>query len=216
MPRRSARACSPESVNVPAFLRTIFSSLIPPSFLLPGGHGPLLARGSHRSGRAGLPHPAPRSNVRRAYAPFSLACVVALRCSLGSVSQTSVLPQACLTDPPLPFAGSPGAASPTSSVLSADSDFSAPVRPRFVALAWPYHAALWLRSRSGAVPPMGQGLVSRRPTASLRGETETSQVPGESLCAHAPLSDPGGFSKPSPSTGRKMLPSAVDTASAPQ
>ena len=78
------------------------------------------------------------------------------------------------------------------------SDSLPPLRPHFVAFAWPYRA--WARySLPGerSPPAWVLGLVTRLPDRdSWRGDDRASQVPGHPPCTHAPLSDPGGISVP--------------------
>ena len=62
------------------------------------------------------------------------------------MSPSSVPPQAPSSGRPLPSVGFPGASSPTSQVLSADSDFSSPVAHHFVSFAQRYHRFAPLRS----------------------------------------------------------------------
>ena len=115
-----------------------------------------------------------------------------LRCfaqsPFGSMSSSSVPPQAPLPGPPPPSAGSPGASSPTSSVLSADSYTSTPLPPRSAVPS----------ARPSSLPADGTtlrdlGLFYRGARAAF-SPMETSRAPrflGDP-CRHAPLSDPGG------------------------
>ena len=98
------------------------------------------------------------------------------------MSPPSFPPQAPSSGRPLPSAGSPGAGSPTSQVLSADSDFSPPVAHHFVSFAQHYH-------RFALFAPLGPDVSPRAWTTSIAapapplhgGEDEISQVPGRPL-----------------------------------
>ncbi len=109
------------------------------------------------------------------------------------MSSSSVPPQAPSSDPPHPSTGSPGAGSPASSVLSADSDTSTPLPPRSV---FPRSAVLSARPSSlpaGGTTLRDLGLFYRGARAAF-SPMETSRPPrflGDP-CRHAPLSDPGG------------------------
>ena len=87
------------------------------------------------------------------------------------------------------------AGSPTSAVLSADSDFSPPVPPHFVSFAWRYHGSP--RPRSGRVRlplgralPQGRNALVWRPSACRvsGGDGETSMTSPATHRLHAPLS----------------------------
>ena len=109
------------------------------------------------------------------------------------MSPPSFPPQVPSSDRPLPSAGSSGASSPTSPVLSANSDFSPPVAPRFVSFAQHYHRFVRLRSLGSARFPRGPGpLLSRRPRRLISVErTRPPRFLGDPY-VHAPLFDPGG------------------------
>ena len=80
------------------------------------------------------------------------------------MSPPSVPPQTPSSGRPLPSVGSSGASSPTSPVLSADSDFSPPVAPHFVSFARRYHRfALFAPPGNGRFPRGPGPLLSRRP-----------------------------------------------------
>ena len=101
-----------------------------------------------------------------------------------------------------PPPGPRGAGSPTSSVLSADSDFSTPIPPHFVFLRLAVPLGRPVRSR-GSGPLPGPGLLF---IAAIRAVSpvETSRPPrflGDP-CPHAPLSDPGGTASARPSRRR--------------
>ena len=85
--------------------------------------------------------------------------------------------------PPLPSAGFLGAGSPTSPVLSADSDPSPPIPPCFVSFARWYHALP--RSLPGLRPIPGAWavLVAAPGPLCVGGDGEVSQVPGRPLPA---------------------------------
>ncbi len=76
--------------------------------------------------------------------------------------------------------------------------------------------ALRVRSHGlGARPPVDLGFWSGYPHAGVQnGGGGASQVPGESRCMHALLSDPGGTSAPG-HHGASMLPCVYWTTSAP-
>jgi len=52
------------------------------------------------------------------------------------------------------------------------------------------------------------------PPGMAAGDGRFSQVPGEPLCMHAPLFDPGGSARPRHETDESMLPSGFSTPSA--
>ena len=109
------------------------------------------------------------------------------------MSPPSVPPQVPSSGRPLPSAGSSGASSPASPVLSADSDFSPPLAPRFVSFARHYHRLAPVRSPRRDVASGAWTTSTAAPAPPLNGgENETSQVPGRPLCVHASLFDPGG------------------------
>jgi hypothetical protein len=98
------------------------------------------------------------------------------------MSASSVPPERLQTGRPLPSHGSPGAGSPLSTVLSADSDDSSAFPPHFVAFAWRYLAFgsvcshwlsrpqwAWTTSTAAPAPPARQGAH------------EPSRVPGRPL-----------------------------------
>ena len=150
-------------------------------------------RGSHRSGRAQLRHPAPRmmasllrrtqfrylAGLRRDNLPAQCPRHLSPRKSHHPVGR-------------FPFAGSSGASSPTSPVLSADSDFSSPFAPRFVSFARHYHRFATPSLPRGVTIPRGPGpLLPRRPHR--LSSVEKTRPPRflDNPCVHAPLSDPG-------------------------
>ena len=94
------------------------------------------------------------------------------------MSPPSVPPQAPSSDRPLPSAGSPGGSSPTSSVPSADSDFSPPLAPRFVSFARHYHRFALFRSPGAGRFPVGLDHFYRgaRAAESLYGGED--EIPG--------------------------------------
>ena len=133
--------------------------------------------------------------------------------AVGSVSSPSVRPT--VHDPirRFPPPGPRGAGSPTSTVLSADSDFSTPVPPHFVFLRLAVPRGCPVRSR-GSGPLPGPGLLFSA-AVHAASPVETSRPPrflGDP-CLHAPLSDPGGPHAPD-RLGAAMVPSALVTASA--
>ena len=100
--------------------------------------------------------------------------------------------------------GSPRARFPCFTDTMEHSDFLGPFRRASLSFAWRYHVSRspfrssqperWLKAGSS---------VSRSPQpASARGGVRTSQVPGDSLCAYALFSDPGGTD----TSGRREVP----------
>jgi hypothetical protein len=117
--------------------------------------------------------------------------------------------------PPLPSTGSLGFGSPLSSVLSADSDVSYPLRLHFVAFVPPYPALRSVRSdgyeRSHRQPgPLGR----RRPQRLFTGRAQ--DLPGSwgTLRLHADALGPRRIAHAKP-FGAALLPCAQRTASAP-
>ena len=98
------------------------------------------------------------------------------------------------------------------------SDSLPPIPPHFVAFAWRYRSLHLCFAPVGgqAPPPQARGFGSPGcPSCRLpRGDVRLSQVPGDPLCAHALLFDPGGTSA-SGLLNASVLPSATTTASAP-
>ena len=143
-----------------------------------------------------------RAPARRRFRRRSANCRTCVETAVGSVSSPSVRPT--VHDPirRFPPPGPRGAGSPTSSVLSADSDFSTPVPPHFVFLRLAVPLGCPVRSR-GSGPLPGPGLLF---IAAVRAASpvETSRPPrflGDP-CLHAPLSDPGGTACARPSRRR--------------
>jgi len=92
------------------------------------------------------------------------------------------------------------------------------VRPaalRFLLLAVPPCARLFVSPGDVGTPPPGRGSLGRGfPNHySDGGNDRASQVPGGPPCAHALLSDPGGILEPG-HYGSRMQPSTLVTASA--
>ena len=98
-----------------------------------------------------------------------------------------------------PPPGPRGAGSPTSTVLSADSDFSPPVPPRFVflRLAVP-PCALFAPAGAGRAGGPGLLFIAAAHAASPVETTRPPRFLGDP-CPHAPLSDPGGAGHARPS-----------------
>ena len=143
-----------------------------------------------------------RAPARRRFRRRSANCRTCVETAVGSVSSPSVRPT--VHDPirRFPPPGPRGAGSPTSTVLSADSDFSTPVPPHFVFLRLAVPRGCPVRSR-GSGPLPGPGLLF---TAAVHAASpvETSRPPrflGDP-CLHAPLSDPGGTASARPSRRR--------------
>ena len=170
----------------------------------PGGRGWSPTPGSRRSGRARLGHPAPRTmaslraNARTRAPPFPTTLPATCRtcvetADLARWPSPSVRP--AVHDPirRFPPPGPRGASSPTSSVLSADSDFSTPVPPHFVFLRLAVPLGCPVRSRGSGPLTAGRDCCLSRPSVP-RAPVETSRPPrflGDP-CLQAPLSDPGG------------------------
>ena len=98
------------------------------------------------------------------------------------MSPPSVPPQAPSSGRPLPSAGSLGAGSPTSQVLSADSDFSPPSRVTSSPSLRATTASPSSLPRSRTFPPRAWTTSIAAPAPPLHGgDDETSQVPGRPL-----------------------------------
>ena len=158
-----------------------------------------------------------RAPPSRRFGRLSASCRACVETAAGSVARASVRPT--VHDPirRFPPPGPRGAGSPTSAVLSADSDFSPPVPPRFVflRLAVP-PSALFAPARSGRASGPGLTRLSRPPVHPRRlagGDDETSQVPGRPLPACPALRPRRNRRRPA-SLGAAMVPSALVTASA--
>ena len=131
------------------------------------------------------------------------------------MSPSSFPPQAPSSDRPLPSAGSPGGSSPTSSVLSADSDFSPPVVRHFVSFAQHYHRFALFAPPGPDDSPRAWTICIAAPAPPLHGgEDEISQVPGRPLRT-CPALRPRRTAAPQATTGTPMVPSTFTTASAP-
>jgi hypothetical protein len=183
--------------------------------LHPGGHRSscptrvgwpreLPSRGSHRSGRAGLPHPAPRlmdslrTNLTRTRPTLLSAGVVVTRCS-GSESPPCFPPSVPCSYAPFPPQGPDG---------------SVPLLSRYYeAFRLPDDPPAQLRSPSpqryhrypsfapvgvGRPSPTGQGCCPASLTGSLTWSHQGLPGSWGTLCARAPLSDPGETSGPGP------------------
>ena len=181
----------------------------------PGGRGWLPSPGSRRSGRARFAHPAPRTMASlrwgapasRRFGRLSASCRACGETAAGAVARPSVRPT--VHDPVrrFPPPGPRGAGSPASAVLSADSDFSPPVPPRFVflRLAVP-PSALFAPARSGRANGPGLLFIAATRAASPVETTRPPRFLGDP-CPHAPLSDPGGTASARPvSAPRWCLP----------
>ena len=165
----------------------------------------MLTRGSHRSGRAGLPHPAPRiSGSRRDRRRYPLSVRrhgTPYQCT-GRVSLQRVV------DPASPF-------------LHRVSPDGIPLLHRYYGMLRDPAAHLAaLRCLRLAIPRLrcciscpasgrslrpashgrwAWGLLCRLPhSGSKRGDDRASQVPGEPHCEHALLFDPGGIGRTRP------------------
>ena len=141
----------------------------PDSLSWSGGRGQLPPRGSHRSGRAQLRHPAPRMMASLLVAPNSAILRGHVEMTFRAQCPRHLSPRK--SHHPVgrfPSAGSLGAGSPTSPVLSADSDFSPPFAPRFVSFARHYHRFAPLRSP-------GAGRLPEDPDHFYRGARAASR-----------------------------------------
>ena len=130
-----------------------------------------------------------------------------LRCRVEMTSRPNV-PAICpsassiIRSAASPSAGSSGASSPTSSVLSADSDFSPPLARHFVSFAQHYHRFARLRSLgTGRFPESLDHFIPRRPRR--LSTVEKTRYPRflDDPCVHAPLFDPGRTPNPRPIQG---------------
>ena len=108
------------------------------------------------------------------------------------MSPSSVPPQVPSSGRPLPSAGSLGAGSPTSPVLSADSDFSPPSRLASFPSLGTTTASPLFAPRGVTIPRRPGPLLPRRPRR--LSSVEKTRPPRflDNPCIHAPLSDPGG------------------------
>ena len=140
-----------------------------------------------------------RAPASRRFGRLPANCRACVETAAGSVASSSVRPTVHGPVHRFPPPGPRGAGSPTSAVLSADSDFSPPVPPRFVLLRLAVPpSALFAPARLGRAS--GPGLLF---TAAARAASpvETTRPPrflGDP-CPHAPLSDPGGTGRARPS-----------------
>ena len=127
------------------------------------------------------------------------SCRTCVETAAGAVSRTSVRPTAHDPVRRFPPPDPRGAGSPTSPVLSADSDFSPPVPPRFVflRLAVP-PCALFAPAGAGRASGPGLPFIAAAHAASPVETTRPPRFPGDP-CPHAPLSDPGGTPDTRPS-----------------
>ena len=159
----------------------------------------MLTRGSHRSGRAGLPHPVPQmtTSLRTQSLTANSDCYpLALRLrgvGVRSLRHVSCR-RACHLTRRFPPPGPLGSSSPNSTVLSTRYDFLPPIPPHFVAFAWRYQG-----NTRGFAPAaaeccdVGPGVghpVSPAGNSSM--ETTGSPTFLGNLCAYALLFDPGG------------------------
>jgi hypothetical protein len=191
----------------------VSGTLVPPNRPSGGRVGEGIAPPApHRSGRAGLPHPAPRAEGSRSRL---LPAVVAVRRPRGfgprRRSRRQILVAASPSLHRVPRVGSPASAvlrdAPTSRRPSPIASFS---------FAHGYHGVRAVRSPQRAAP---RDEARRVGDAALRAPRvrpwRRRDLPGSwaTPCARAPLEDPGETSAPS-QFGASMLPSAVRIASA--
>jgi hypothetical protein len=96
------------------------------------------------------------------------------------------------------------------------SDVLPPIPPCFVSFAWRYQrrARLFAVRRSGALLPRPRALFRRQPIRLPRWRKQDLPGSWRTLCALAPLSDPGGISAPG-QYDASMLPPRQHTAKAP-
>ena len=112
-----------------------------------------------------------------------------------------------------PPPGPRGASSPTSTVLSADSDFSTPVPPHFVSFAWRYHAAALFAPAGVGRSPGRDCCLSRPSVPHLRWRRR--DLPGSwATPACMPRSPTPAEPHAPDHLGAAMVPSALVTASA--
>jgi hypothetical protein len=170
-----------------------------------GGPGSSPARGSHRSGRARLAHPAPRimaslpgrSSTPRPAPVASLSDGVAWRWPRRSVPPSSVPPPGPCSGIPFPPRGPLGRVPPLprySGMLRLLLVRPAALRSLHATVPR-LHSIFVPEDRECTIP--GPGLFHR---VSLpirrRGDEQVSQVPGEPPGVHAPLFDPGELFTP--------------------
>ena len=182
------------------------------------------ARGSHRSGRARLTHPAPRTmdslgemitnpQTQSRYPP-SLRVDGAGAQSLRHRS----LERFHDTTSPCLHRVSRGMGFPGFDGTMRCSESRPPVPPHFVSFVWRYHRCTpaSLPSVRRAAPWAGGFCSTLRlpPSGSWGGDDRASQVPGGPPYARALLSDPDGTSAPG-HYNASVQPSAFGTASAP-
>jgi hypothetical protein len=100
---------------------------------------------------------------------------------------------------PLPSAGSPWSECPGFAGTTSRSDSRISFPPHFVSFAWRYPVC-YLSFVLPTAAPIAAGRPRNGPRVSCgrlpgsgfqRGDIRASQVPGEPLCQHAPLLDPG-------------------------
>ena len=172
---------------------------------------PIRASGSSSRGIATRQRAHPRTAVSGS---SPLPAALPLRRESGSVAGASFRTAAHDPIRRFPPPGPRGAGSPTSTVLSADSDFSTPVPPRFVLLrlAVPPRA---LFAPAGVGRPRGRDCCLPQPSVppSFGGDVETSQVPGRPLPACPALGPRRNRARPTV-PARAVVPSALVTASA--
>ena len=124
------------------------------------------------------------------------------------MSPPSFPPTAPRPGAPFPPPGLPGWDSPASRVLRGTP---IPYRPsRRTSLPSLGSTVARLLFRSPAARGASQrslGFGDRSPDRSLDGDGKASQVPGESPCVHAPLSDPGGRTSAKPLAASALWPS---------
>ena len=154
-----------------------------------------------------------RAPARRRFRRRSANCRTCVETAVGSVSSPSVRPT--VHDPirRFPPPGPRGAGSPTSTVLSADSDFSTPVPPHFVSFAWRYHAAALFAPAGVGRSPGRDCCLSRPSVPHLRWRRR--DLPGSwATPACMPRSPTPAEPHAPDHLGAAMVPSALVTASA--
>ena len=189
----------------------------------PGGRGWFPTPGSHRSGRARLGHPAPRTmaSLRRNAHPRAavsddapLTAGLAFETAVGSVSSPSVRPTVHDPDPPLPSAGSPWGRVPRLHRYYQRTPTSRrPSRRTSFSFAWRYHSAA-LFAPAGVGRSRGRDCCLSRPSVPhLRWRRR--DLPGSwATPACMPRSPTPAEPHAPDHLGAAMVPSALVTASA--
>jgi hypothetical protein len=158
----------------------------------------LLTQGSHRSGRAGLPHPVPQI---MALPRGSARLATPRRLSDGfALTHTEVRCLRCVSSrrvhdltPRFPPPGPRESSSPASTVLSGRCDFLPPIPPHFVSFVWRYHSVRLCSSLLADPTPVSRPGSLRSGTSRRRfwnGDDKISHVPREPLLCLCPALRP--------------------------